>query len=123
MQLKSIIDEYYESFLKRYHGKTLPGQMKALNAMRCCRTAEAGEIFVRCSGCDHTEWRPLSCGHRHCPQCQNHETSRWIDRQQTKLLPVHYFMVTFTLPAEFRTMAYRNQRSVYSLMFSCVQVH
>ena len=120
MQIKRIIDEYYDSFLKRYQGKVLSEQIKALDAMRFCRTAEAGELFAKCSGCGHTEWRPLSCGNRHCPQCQNHETSRWIDRQQAKLLPVHYFMVTFTLPAEFRTVAYRNQRQVYSLMFSCV---
>jgi hypothetical protein len=28
-------------------------------------------------------------------QCQNHEASQWLDRQQAKLLPVEYFMVTF----------------------------
>jgi hypothetical protein len=120
MQIKNIIDEYYDSFLKRYQGEILPGQLKALTAMRFCRTPDAGEIYVRCPDCDHTQWRPLSCGHRHCPQCQNYETSRWIDRQQAKLLPVHYYMVTFTLPAEFRAMVYRNQRTVYTLMFSCV---
>lgn len=120
MQIKDIIEEYYDSFLRRYQGSLLPGQIKAMDAMRCCRTSEAGELFVRCPDCDHTEWRPMSCGHRNCPQCQNHETSRWIDRQQAKLLPVHYYMVTFTLPAEFRAMVYRNQRTAYSLMFSCV---
>ena len=29
-------------------------------------------------------------------------------------------MVTFTLPCEFRSMVYQNQRAVYSLMFSCI---
>ena len=120
MKLATIIDEYYDLFLSRYQDTVLPGQMRALNAMRRCRTSEAGELYVRCPNCAHTEWRPLSCGHRNCPQCQNHETSRWIDRQQNKLLPVHYFMVTFTLPCEFRPVAYRNQRTIYSLMFSCV---
>jgi hypothetical protein len=120
MQITTIIDKYYDIFVSRYRDTVLPGQMKALNAMRGCRTSDAGELFVRCTECAHTEWRPLSCGHRNCPQCQNHEASRWIDRQQNKLLPVHYFMVTFTLPCEFRTMTYRNQRAVYALMFSCV---
>lgn len=120
MQINDIIDEYYEEFMKRYQNSMLPGQIKALNAIRSCRTPDAGELYVRCPECDHTEWRPMSCGHRHCPQCQNHETSQWIDRQQAKLLPVHYYMVTFTLPCEFRSMVYRNQKTVYSLMFSCV---
>jgi hypothetical protein len=35
------------------------------------------------TNCGHAEWRPLSCGHR----SQNYEASRWIDRQQAKLLP------------------------------------
>lgn len=88
--------------------------------MRHCRTSEAGQIFAACPDCDHTQWHPLSCGNRNCPHCQNHETSLWIDRQQQKLLPVRYFMVTFTLPRQFRAMAYQSQRTVYSLMFSCI---
>lgn len=120
MKIAAIIDEYYDTFLNRYQDTVLPSHLKAMNAMRHCRTSEAGELYVKCPGCDHNEWRPLSCGNRNCPQCQNHETSRWIDRQKHKLLPVQYFLVTFTLPYEFRNVAYRNQRAIYSLMFSCV---
>ena len=120
MKIADIIDEHYDAFASRYKNKVLPGHLKALTAMRHCRTPEAGELYVRCPDCDHATWQPLSCGHRSCPKCQNHETSRWIDRQRNKLLPVPYFMVTFTLPREFRSLAYENQRTVYSLMFSCV---
>jgi hypothetical protein len=120
MRLAHIIDEYYDAFLTRYRDAVLPGQMKALSAMRSCRTPEAGRIYTACPDCDNTQWHPLSCGNRNCPHCQNHETSQWIDRQGNKLLPVQYFMVTFTLPYEFRAVAYQNQRTVYSLMFSCV---
>ena len=68
---------------------------------------------------DTAQWRPLSCGNRNCPQCQNHEASKWIDRQQAKLLPVPYFMVTFTLPCELRFLAWHHQKAVYSLLFTC----
>nr|WP_246052257.1 transposase zinc-binding domain-containing protein [Desulfobotulus mexicanus] len=37
-----------------------------------------------CTDCGHQEWRPLSCGHRNCPQCQHHEASQWIERQQER---------------------------------------
>lgn len=120
MKIAAIIDEHYDAFVNKYKNKVLPGHLKALAAMRQCRTPEAGELYVRCPDCDHATWQPLSCGHRSCPSCQNHETSQWIDRQKNKLLPVPYFMVTFTLPREFRNLAYGNQRAVYSLMFSCV---
>lgn len=120
MRLSHIIDEYYDTFLTQYKDAVLPEQIKALNAIYSCRTPEAGQIYTACPDCDHTQWHPLSCGNRNCPHCQNHTTSQWIDRQQNKLLPVRYFMVTFTLPCEFRSVTYRNQRAVYSLMFSCV---
>lgn len=61
----------------------------------------------------------MSCGHRSCPKCQNHEASRWIDRQQAKLLPASYFMVTFTLPYELRSLSWRHQKAVYSILFTC----
>jgi len=120
MRIADIIDEYHDTFLSRYQDAILPGQLKALNDMRHCRTSEAGHIHVACPDCDHAQRHPMSCGNRNCPHCQNHETNQWIDRQQQKLLPVRYFMVTFTLPRQFRAVAYQHQRTVYSLMFSCV---
>jgi len=44
---------------------------------------------------------------------------RWLDRQQAKLLPVDYFMATFTLPYELRFLARDNQTLVYNLLFAC----
>lgn len=120
MKIASIINQYYHKFMAKYGITALPGQLKALNAMLACRTADSGEIYVRCPECYHTERRPLSCGNRFCPQCQNHEASQWIDRQQGKLLPVLYFMVTFTLPSELRSVAYQHQRTVFDIFFSCV---
>ena len=119
MELASIVDEYYDTFIHKYAHRVLPGHLKALQAIRNCRTPEAGEIYVRCPDCDHSEWRPMSCGHRSCPKCQNHETSEWINRQQGKLLPVPYFMVTFTLPYEFRPLAWDNQKQIYTMLFHC----
>jgi len=41
-----------------------------------------------------------------------------LERQQTKLLPVHYFMVTFTFPYELRPLARRQPKALYQTMFS-----
>ena len=119
MELASIVNEYYDSFVKEHAHHLLPDHLKALRAIQNCRTQEGGELYVRCPACHHSEWRPLSCGHRSCPKCQNHETSEWIDRQQGKLLPVPYFMVTFTLPYEFRPLAWCNPKQIYALLFTC----
>ena len=55
------------------------------------------------------------------PNAQNHNTSQWIDRQINKLLPVRYFMITFTLPFQFRALARRLPKQIYSLFFLCVK--
>jgi len=120
MELSAIINQYYDAFIDKYEGSALPGHFKAINAICHCRTPDSGEIHVQCSNCNHGEWRPLSCGHRSCPKCQNHEASQWIDRQQTKLLPVHYFMATFTLPYELRSLTWHHQREVFSIFFLCI---
>ena len=120
MQLASVLHQYYDALLAKYGSQLLPSHLRAIDAIRRCRTPEAGELFVQCTDCGHATWRPNSCGHRSCPQCQNHEASLWLDRQQAKLLPVEYFMATFTLPYEIRFLARDNQRLVYTLLFSCV---
>ncbi|WP_164675377.1 IS91 family transposase, partial [Vibrio rhodolitus] len=71
-----------------------------------------------CAHCHHDDRLPLSCGHRHCPQCQHRTTSDWLLRQKRKLLPVPYFMVTFTLPAQLRALAYSQPKVLYHMMFS-----
>ena len=120
MEMTSIINQYYNLFMTKYGDTALPGQLKALSAIRNCRTSDYGDLYVSCSDCNHSEWKPLSCGHRSCPQCQNYEATKWIDRQAGKLLPVSYFMATFTLPYELRPLTFRNQRLIYSIMFVCV---
>lgn len=120
MQLASILDQYHDAFQAKYGSRLLPGHLRAIEAISRCRTPEAGQLLVQCTDCGHAMWRPLSCGHRSCPQCQNHETSLWLDRQHKKLLPVDYFMATFTLPYELRFLAWDHQTLVYNLLFASV---
>lgn len=119
MQLAAILDQYHDAFQAKYGPTLSTVHLRAIEAIRCCRTPEAGSLIVQCTDCGHTIERPRSCGHRSCPQCQNHETSLWLDRQQAKLLPVDYFMATFTLPYELRFLAWHNQTLVYNLLFAC----
>jgi len=119
MQLAAILNQYHDAFQTKYGSRLLSDHLRAIDAISRCRTPEAGQLLVQCSGCGHTEWRSRSCGHRSCPQCQNHDTSIWLDRQQEKLLPVEYFMATFTLPYQLRSMAWDHQTLVYNLLFAC----
>jgi hypothetical protein len=120
MQISTLFEQYLEALQDKCSTQLLPSQLTAIRAIKRCRTPDSGELYVQCADCEHSEWRPMSCGHRSCPKCQNHEASLWLERQTKKLLPVEYFMVTFTLPAELRTLAWRNQTKIYTIMFDCV---
>lgn len=116
MRLADIVTQYAPALLEQYGHELLPGQRKALGAFQQCRSATAPGMLLSCDGCDQTSWLPHSCGNRHCPQCQAHESQRWIDKQLQKLVPGEYFMVTFTLPAQFRALAWWHQRELYELI-------
>ena len=117
MELACLIDQYLPAFKAKHAHRLLPGHVRAIGAMLRCRTPDSGQIRLQCTACDEQHWRPRSCGHRSCPRCQNHETSLWLDRQRAKLLPVEYFMVTFTLPRELRPLAWHQQTVLYNLLF------
>lgn len=120
MELACLIHQYLPALKAKYAARLLPGHLNALGAMLRCRTPDAGEIILYCTHCDGRTHQPRSCGHRSCPRCQNHETSLWLDRQAAKLLPVEYFMLTFTLPYELRALAWRHQTVMYNLLFATV---
>jgi hypothetical protein len=121
--LSSIIDEFEDRFLTQYKNMILPGHRKALQAMKRCRKEHGPHMLAKCTNhqCDRQIYIPHSCGHRNCPHCQNHENWQWIENQLEKQLPAPYYLITFTLPEQLRDLAWKNQKNIYSLMFSCVQ--
>lgn len=50
-------------------------------------------------------------------KCQNGKAREWLEKQQNLLLPVRYFMLTFTLPDELRNVARSRQMLFYDLLF------
>ena len=118
--MASIIKQFGDEFKQHYHHQLLPSHLKALSAMETCRSSHSPKMMMQCDDCSHQTLVPHSCGHRACPHCQNFETQQWIERQQQKQVPADYFMLTFTLPAQFRVLTWHNQRLIYGLLFQCI---
>jgi hypothetical protein len=121
--LSSIIDEFESSFFDKYNTHILPSHKKALSAMKMCRSEFSPKMLAQCSNedCRSITYIPHSCGHRSCPHCQHHESQQWIENQLNKLVPAKYYLLTFTLPCQFRQVTWQNQRAMYTLLFSCVK--
>ena len=119
IRLADVIATFEHAFLAAHGPHLLPSQQSALTAFKTCRTALRAQMQVRCVACCETQYLPHSCGHRHCPHCQAHESQRWIGRQLARQLPVDYFMLTFTLPAQWRTLAWQRQSVLYDALMKC----
>ena len=119
IRLASVIETFEADFLAQYRGQLTAEHYRALAAMKQCRTQASPMMQVKCTRCQHQKLVPHSCGHRHCPHCQHHESQQWLERQLKKQVPAEYFLLTFTLPAEFRALTWAHQSVVYELLMRC----
>ena len=117
--LGEIIRTYGEAYRAKYGERMLPGHQRALRDLVDCRTAAPGGHVYDCPDCRVDHYKYHSCRNRHCPQCQSGKGEAWLVTQYQLLLPVPYFMVTFTLPQALRRIARSNQREMYNLLFRC----
>jgi hypothetical protein len=92
-------------------------QLKVMTAIENCRTAALGGHVEACEDCGHQRIAYNSCRNRHCPKCQGAAARTWLAEREADLLPVGYFHVVFTLPAEIAVIAFHNKAVVYDLLF------
>ena len=93
------------------------GQLKVMAAIERCRTAALGGHVARCENCSHTQIAYNSCRNRHCPKCQGSAAKQWLTEREAELLPVPYYHVVFTLPAQIGDIAYHNKAVIYDILF------
>jgi putative transposase/transposase-like zinc-binding protein len=93
------------------------GQLQVMAAIEQCRSAALGGHVERCGDCGHSRISYNSCRNRHCPRCQGAAARDWLVAREADLLPVGYFHLVFTLPAEISSIAYQNKAVVYDLLF------
>ena len=92
-------------------------QLKVMSAIEACRTAALGGHVEGCEDCGHRRLAYNSCRNRHCPKCQGAAAREWLAAREADLLPVGYFHVVFSLPAEIADIAFHNKAAVYDLLF------
>lgn len=117
--LSSVIERFESAYLAQYAHAALHSHRQALDAFKRCRTEAAQHMMAQCDGCNVQRLVPHSCGHRSCPHCQHFESQRWIERQTQRLVPSNYFLITFTVPAQLRELAWQHQRQLYAVLMEC----
>jgi Putative transposase/Transposase zinc-binding domain len=113
--LRQLAPDYRQRF-----GAAMPGRHRqVLRNILSCRTPALGGQLFQCPGCSDLVYRYHSCNDRHCPQCGQTDADDWLQRQRARLLlPVPYFLVTFTVPEEIRLFIRSNQKLALDLFFA-----
>ena len=82
IRLTSVINAFQSDLLARYGSRLNADQRRALAAMKRCRNQASLKMQVCCEDCEHLVFVSHSCGNRHCPHCQHHESEQWLARQR-----------------------------------------
>jgi predicted Zn-ribbon and HTH transcriptional regulator len=109
--------QHADGYLNLYRERMPTEHKRVLAAITRCRTGALGHLRYDCRSCRHTHWVGRSCGNRHCPNCQSDKTQVWLAKRTAQLLPVPYFLVTFTVPEALRKIVRANQRDCYKTLF------
>jgi putative transposase/transposase-like zinc-binding protein len=120
-ELADILRLHGPAYLAKYHVRLLPSHRRAMQDIAACRTAALGGHLYRCPQCQQDHYQYHSCKNRHCPKCQHEQVEHWLAQQRALLLPVGYFLATFTLPRGLRALARSHQKVVYDLLFRASQ--
>jgi hypothetical protein len=117
LEAADIFRRHGEAWRAANAGRVSLAQRRVMSAIELCRTAALGGHVERCADCAYARVAYNSCRNRHCPKCQWRAAQRWMAAREAELLPVPYFHVVFTLPAEIGAIAYQNKAAVYGLLF------
>jgi hypothetical protein len=117
LEVADIFRRHGPAWRATHAGHVSLAQLKAMSAIETCRTAALGGHLEGCENCGHRRIAYNSCRNRHCPKCQGAAAREWLAAREADLLPVGYFHVVFTLPAEVADIAFHNKAVVYDLLF------
>jgi hypothetical protein len=120
LEVADIFRRHGAEYRQAHAGHLGRVERRTMSAIELCRTAELGGHVEGCRSCGAIRMAYNSCRNRHCPKCQGKACRDWLDARQKELLPVPYFHVVFTLPAQIAAIAYQNKAAVYAILFKAV---
>ena len=116
MEVAEVFRAHGEDYVRRH--RLTPDQLAVMRDIVACRTEVLGGHLDVCPDCGLQRPAYNSCRNRHCPKCQATAAATWLEERKQRILPVTYFHVVFTLPAQLRVLCRRNPAPLYQLLFA-----
>ncbi|HWH69818.1 MAG TPA: transposase [Candidatus Sulfotelmatobacter sp.] len=118
LSVHQVLCRWAPAYLEQF-GAALPArQREVLQAILACRTPALGGALHYCPDCQHRHFSYHSCNDRHCPQCGGLDAQEWLLDNAALLLPVNYFLVTFTVPQGLRRWIRSHPARGYALLLA-----
>jgi hypothetical protein len=117
LEIADIFRMYGPAWRRANAGHVSLSQLKVMSSIEACRTEALGGHVAACTKCNHQHIAYNPCKNRHCPKCQGPAARDWMAARAEDLLPIEYFHVVCTLPAEIARIAYWNKTAVSGLLF------
>jgi hypothetical protein len=106
------------AYLEHFGSQMPLRQRQVLQRLLDCRTPALGGALFVCPDCGLHHYRYHSCNDRHCPRCGQADADEWLAQQESWLLPVDYFLVTFTVPEGLRAWMRSHPHLGYDALFA-----
>jgi hypothetical protein len=116
--IQRIFQQFGDAYIAENGQQLTEQHRKVVQAIRRCGTPAAGWIDFQCTDCGTAHYLERSCGSRMCPSCQSAKTQQWLDRRLQQQLPVHYFLITFTVPKQLHPFFILKPREGYAALFA-----
>jgi len=117
LEVAEVFRRHGETYRQLHDEHLSRTELRVMGAIAACRTASLGGHTEYCRDCGLVRCSYNSCRNRHCPKCQGLARAAWLADRQAELLPVPYFHVVFTLPAQLAAIAFQNKATVYGILF------
>jgi hypothetical protein len=117
LEVADIFRRHGPAYRQAHAGHLGGTERRVMAAIEACRTPALGGHVEHCADCGFVRYSYNSCRDRHCPKCQGLARAEWLEARQAELLPVPYFHVVFTVPAQVAEIAFHNKEVVYSILF------
>lgn len=112
-----ILEAHWPAYVASARGPIPARHWRAVEAALSCRTPRRGGERVHCARCERDYFLYHSCNHRNCPRCGARDQERWAARQEARLLPVDYHLITVTVPDDLRRLMLAYPEELYPIFF------
>lgn len=115
-RLADFFDSHWDKYIQSPKEFIKPEQLKAVNAMRVCRTAVLGIDIHACPECGEITHIYHSCKNRFCPICSWRDTMKWAEQIKSKMLNVKHRHIVCTIPHSLHPLIKKNRNLLLSAL-------